>query len=66
MCAFPDEGSKHVRVVDVPEAVLQHAQDIRLQITAMAICGSDPYLNRGKVQGMKDGEIFSREFIGAV
>lgn len=66
MRALTYQGSKDVRVATVPDPVLQHPQDIILRITATAICGSDLHLYRGKVPGMKEGDILGHEFMGVV
>lgn len=66
MRALTYQGSKDVRVVTVPDPVLLHPHDIILRITATAICGSDLHLYRGKVPGMKEGDILGHEFMGVV
>lgn len=66
MRALTYHGTKDVRVETVPDPVLQHPQDIVLRITATAICGSDLHLYRGKVPGLKDGDILGHEFMGVV
>ena len=42
------------------------ADDILLRITVTAICGSDLYLYRGKVPGMKGGDSLGHEFVGII
>ncbi|MBC7942250.1 MAG: glutathione-dependent formaldehyde dehydrogenase [Chitinophagaceae bacterium] len=66
MRALTYHGSKDVRVDNVPDPVLQHAQDIVLRVTATAICGSDLHLYRGKMPGMESGDILGHEFMGVV
>ncbi|RZJ09822.1 MAG: glutathione-dependent formaldehyde dehydrogenase [Rubrivivax sp.] len=66
MRALTYHGSKDVRVETVADPILQHPQDILLRVTATAICGSDLHLYRGKVPGMKDGDILGHEFMGIV
>lgn len=66
MRALTYHGTKDVRVETVPDPVLQHPQDVVLRVTATAICGSDLHLYRGKVPGMKDGDILGHEFMGVV
>jgi threonine dehydrogenase-like Zn-dependent dehydrogenase len=46
--------------------VIQAPDDIILQITATAICGSDLHMYRGKIPTMKDGDILGHEFMGVV
>lgn len=66
MKALTYHGSKDVRVETVPDPVLQQDDDIILRVTATAICGSDLHLYRGKVPGMKTGDIMGHEFMGIV
>lgn len=66
MKALTYHGAHDVRVEQVPEPRLFHPQDIILRVTATAICGSDLHLYRGKVPGMKDGDILGHEFMGIV
>lgn len=66
MKALTYQGAHDVRVENVPDPVLQDAEDVVLRITATAICGSDLHLYRGKVPGMKDGDILGHEFMGVV
>ncbi|KAF3996317.1 zinc-dependent alcohol dehydrogenase [Glaciimonas immobilis] len=58
--------SNDVKVDTVPDPVLQEPDDIILKVTATAICGSDLHLYRGKVPGMKEGDILGHEFMGIV
>lgn len=66
MRALTFHGTKDVRVETVPDPVLQEPDDILLRVTATAICGSDLHLYRGKVPGLKDGDILGHEFMGIV
>jgi threonine dehydrogenase-like Zn-dependent dehydrogenase len=66
MKALVYHGSKDVRVDNVPDPALIEADDILLKVTATAICGSDLHLFRGKVPGMKSGDIMGHEFMGEV
>jgi threonine dehydrogenase-like Zn-dependent dehydrogenase len=66
MHALTYHGSYDVRVDTVPDPILQEPDDIVLQITATAICGSDLHLYRGKIPGLKDGDILGHEFMGVV
>jgi threonine dehydrogenase-like Zn-dependent dehydrogenase len=50
----------------VPDPQLVAADDIILRVTATAICGSDLHIFRGKIPGMKDGDILGHEFMGIV
>ena len=66
MRALTYHGSKDVRVEQVPDPALQDADDVILRITATAICGSDLHIFRGKIPGMRDGDILGHEFMGVV
>ena len=66
MKALTYNGPHDVRVENVPDPTLQDDDDILLRVTATAICGSDLHLYRGKVPGMKDGDVLGHEFMGVV
>jgi len=66
MKALTYHGAHDVRVETVPDPALEDPEDIILRVTATAICGSDLHLYRGKVPGMKDGDILGHEFMGIV
>lgn len=66
MKALTYQGAHDVRVENVPDPTIRDAEDILLRVTATAICGSDLHLYRGKVSGMKDGDILGHEFMGVV
>lgn len=66
MRALTYHGSNDVRVDNMPDPVIQQADDIILKVTATAICGSDLHLYRGKIPETKDGDIFGHEFMGIV
>ncbi|MGK5026196.1 zinc-dependent alcohol dehydrogenase [Janthinobacterium sp. RB2R34] len=66
MRALVYHSAHDVKVDTVPDPILQRPDDIILKITATAICGSDLHLYRGKVPGMKEGDIMGHEFMGIV
>ena len=66
MKALTYQGAKNVRVENVPDPALVVADDLLLRVTATAICGSDLHIFRGKIPGMKDGDILGHEFMGIV
>lgn len=66
MRALVYHSAHEVKVDTVPDPIVQEPDDIILQITATAICGSDLHLYRGKVPGMKSGDILGHEFMGVV
>jgi threonine dehydrogenase-like Zn-dependent dehydrogenase len=66
MLALTWQGAHDVRVETMPDPRIEAADDVVLRVTATAICGSDLHLYRGKVPGMKDGDILGHEFMGIV
>lgn len=66
MKALTYHGPRDVRVETVPDPRLQEPDDIILRVTATAICGSDLHLYRGKMPGLRDGDILGHEFMGVV
>ena len=66
MKALTYQGARDVRVETVADPVLINNDDIILKVTATAICGSDLHIYRGKIPGMKDGDILGHEFMGTV
>lgn len=66
MKALTYQGAKDVRLETVPDPTIVADDDIVLRITATAICGSDLHMYRGKIPGMKEGDILGHEFMGIV
>ena len=66
MRALTYHGAHSVKVDTVPDPVIQEPDDIILQVTATAICGSDLHLYRGKIPQTEHGDIFGHEFMGIV
>ncbi|WDZ94104.1 glutathione-dependent formaldehyde dehydrogenase [Herbaspirillum sp. WKF16] len=66
MRALTYHSAHDVRVDNVPDPIIQEPDDIILKVTATAICGSDLHLYRGKMPGMKSGDILGHEFMGIV
>lgn len=66
MKALTWHGTHDVRVENVADPTIENPSDIVLRVTATAICGSDLHLYRGKVPGMKEGDILGHEFMGVV
>jgi threonine dehydrogenase-like Zn-dependent dehydrogenase len=66
MRALTYHGSHDVKVDQVPDPILQDADDVILKVTATAICGSDLHMYRGKIPAMKSGDILGHEFMGEV
>ncbi|MGV8919350.1 MAG: zinc-dependent alcohol dehydrogenase [Pseudomonas sp.] len=66
MRALTYHGAHDVKVENVPDPIIEHADDIILRVTATAICGSDLHLYRGKIPTVEHGDIFGHEFMGIV
>lgn len=66
MRALTYHGAHDVRVINVPDPLLEQDDDIILRVTATAICGSDLHLYRGKIPATEHGDIFGHEFMGVV
>ncbi|HWM28099.1 MAG TPA: zinc-dependent alcohol dehydrogenase [Woeseiaceae bacterium] len=66
MRALTYHGARDVRVESAPDPILTADDDVILRVTATAICGSDLHIFRGKIPGMKDGDILGHEFMGVV
>ncbi len=66
MKALTYHSAHNVAVETVPDPVLEAEDDIILRVTATAICGSDLHIFRGKIPGMKGGDILGHEFMGIV
>lgn len=66
MKALTWHGTHDVRVENVADPTLESPSDVVLRVTATAICGSDLHLYRGKVPGMKEGDVLGHEFMGVV
>ncbi|NVD99231.1 zinc-dependent alcohol dehydrogenase [Massilia sp. BJB1822] len=66
MRALVYHSAHEVSVETVADPQLLEDDDIILQITATAICGSDLHLYRGKVPELKPGDILGHEFMGVV
>ena len=66
MKALTYHRNHDVRVENVPDPIIENDDDILLRVTATAICGSDLHLYRGKVPGMKSGDVLGHEFMGIV
>ncbi len=66
MRALTYHGAHDLRVDNHPDPGIEQPRDIVLRVTSTAICGSDLHLFRGKVPGMKAGDILGHEFMGVV
>jgi threonine dehydrogenase-like Zn-dependent dehydrogenase len=66
MRALTYQGTRDVRVVDVPEPRLAAEDDAIVRVTSTAICGSDLHIYRGKIPQMQAGDVLGHEFMGIV
>jgi S-(hydroxymethyl)glutathione dehydrogenase/alcohol dehydrogenase len=66
MQAVTYQGVKNVKVKDVPDATLKNNDDILVQITSTAICGSDLHLVRGMMPNLQENYIIGHEPMGIV
>ncbi len=66
MKALVWHGKNDVRVESVKDPVIENPNDILIEVTATAICGSDIHIYHGMVPGMKSGDILGHEFGGRV
>ncbi|NRR34394.1 glutathione-dependent formaldehyde dehydrogenase [Oxalobacteraceae bacterium] len=66
MRALVYHSAHEVSVDTVSDPIIHQPDDIILKVSATAICGSDLHLYRGKVPGMKAGDIMGHEFMGVV
>lgn len=66
MKALTWHGRNDVRIDNVPDPIIQDANDIILKITSTAICGSDLHILDGMVPTMEKGDILGHEFMGEV
>ena len=66
MKALIYRSPRRLALETVADPQLQNPDDILLRVTATAICGSDLHIYRGKVPGMREGDILGHEFMGVV
>src|SRR6185295_15048419 len=59
-------GPGKVKVIRKPDPRIEHPQDVILQVTRTAICGSDLHLLHGLVTDTRVGCTFGHEFAGVV
>jgi S-(hydroxymethyl)glutathione dehydrogenase/alcohol dehydrogenase len=66
MQAVTYQGMKDVKVMQVPDPKIEKPDDIIVQITASAICGSDLHLIHNMVPNLPQGYIIGHEPVGVV
>ena len=60
------QGSKDVRVEDVPTPQILNPRDAVIRVTSTAICGSDLHLYNGLFPTMRRGDVLGHECMGEV
>ena len=60
------QGTRNVRVQEVPDPKILNGRDAIVRITRTAICGSDLHLYNGFIPTMKRGDILGHEFMGEI
>lgn len=66
MRALTWQGKRHVEVETVPDPVLQQPDDVIIEVTSTAICGSDLHLYEVLTPFMDKGDIIGHETMGRV
>jgi threonine dehydrogenase-like Zn-dependent dehydrogenase len=66
MRALAWHGKRDVRVIDVPDPVIQHDTDAIIRVTTTAICGSDLHLYEVLGPFMNPGDVLGHEPMGIV
>lgn len=66
MKAIVYEGMKNVKVKDIGDPKIINSDDIIVQVTSTAICGSDLHLIHGMVPNMPQGFVLGHETMGIV
>lgn len=59
-------GGKDIQVDDIADPRIHAPDDIIVKVTTAAISGADLQAYRGRVPGMKPGDVLGREFMGIV
>ena len=60
------QGTKNVRVENVPDPQILNPRDAIIKLTTAAICGSDLHLYDGYIPTMEQGDILGHENMGEV
>src|SRR5688572_768520 len=66
MKALCYQGTRDVRIADVPDPTIVNPRDAVIRVTTTAICGSDLHLYNGWIPTMRAGDILGHEFMGEV
>lgn len=65
MKALVYQGPRDVRIMQVPDASIQEATDVLVQITTTNICGSDLHMYEGRTN-VEQGKVLGHENLGRV
>jgi threonine dehydrogenase-like Zn-dependent dehydrogenase len=60
------QGTRDLRVQQVPDPDIVNPRDAVVRVTATAICGSDLHLYNGHIPAMHKGDVLGHEFMGEV
>lgn len=66
MKALVYEGIKRVKVKTVEDPKIQKEDDVIVQVSSTAICGSDLHLLHGMIPNLKSGTVLGHETMGTV
>jgi threonine dehydrogenase-like Zn-dependent dehydrogenase len=66
MRALTWQGTEHVEVTEVPDPQILEPNDIIIEVTSTAICGSDLHLSGALGAHLKPGDVLGHEAMGIV
>ena len=66
MRALTWQGKRDVRVEDVPDPTIEQPNDVIIEVTSTAICGSDLHLYEVLGPFLKPGDVLGHEPMGVV
>ena len=66
MLAMTYQGKRRIKIKEKPDPRIEHPNDIILDVTRTAICGSDLHLFHGLIPDTRVGTTFGHEFAGVV
>lgn len=66
MLALTYQGAGEVKVLTVPDPVIEQDDDVLVRVSLSGICGSDLHLYHDKIPSVRKGDILGHEFMGTV
>ncbi|AIR91020.1 zinc-dependent alcohol dehydrogenase [Pseudomonas cremoricolorata] len=66
MLALTYQGAGEVKVLSVPDPVIEQDDDVLVRVRLSGICGSDLHLYHDKIPSVRKGDILGHEFMGTV